>query len=125
MKGARLALRFDTFGVLANELPPNCHVLVRSYVGDWCFGLVAEPRFRALYLASPWGFWKLDTSQLVATFADEVQEWKRGDDVARGRSLTGRIVPITRWLVAPPALVSRLQGQTPRARQRAPRRRRK
>lgn len=89
MKGSRLSLDVEVFGVLANQLPPNCEVLVRHYVGDFCFGLLREPHNRELFLVCPWGFWKLDIAQLVTTFGDQVQEWKRGDDVDRGRGLTG------------------------------------
>lgn len=103
MKGHKLSFLVEVFGVLRNEMPPNCEVLMRAYVGDWCFGLIREPHNRALYLASPWGFWKLDTLQLCSTFADEVQLWKRDEEFQHARGLTGRIVPVARWMGAPAA----------------------
>lgn len=118
MKGARLSIDLEVFGVLANELPPNCEVLTRSYVGDWCFGLIREPHNRALFLVSPWGFWKVDMQQLVTLFADEVQEWKRGDDIQHGRGLTGLFQTAPTRKQLPPAWVKLLDTvpSTPRRR---------
>lgn len=124
MKGSRIPLEIDVFGVLANELPPNCEVLVRHYVGDWCFGLIREPHNRELYLASPWGFWRLDVQQLVTTFVDQVQDWKRGDDVSHGRGLTGPLAKFITPKMLPDAWRQVLEAAPLEKRRRGARRRR-
>lgn len=124
MKGSRLSLELDVFGVLANQLPPNCEVLARHYNGDLCFGLLREPHNRELFLVSPWGFWKLDIAQLVTTFGDQVAEWKRGDDVSHGKGLTGLFQKTLTRKMLPPAWVQLLDGvQSTRPRRRATRKR--
>lgn len=84
MRGARLTLELPLEAMTHANMPPNVEVLARVYVGDQCFGLARDPKNRALFLLSLSGYWRLDTQQLVATFADSLREWDRELEIARG-----------------------------------------
>lgn len=94
MKGIQIALDVRVASVSRLQIPPNCDVLVRTFVGDVMYGLVREPNNRGLYLLSPSGAFHLDTQQLVATFADAVREWDhdRGFTTDRGNVTTSEAI---------------------------------
>lgn len=73
------------------ELPPNCEVLARSYVGDVEHALARAPKSRALFLIGPSSCWRLDVAQLVAGFADNLRALERQRELELGIELPKRL----------------------------------
>jgi len=119
VKRALLLLEIRAASLPTREMPPNCEILARSYVGDQAYGLLRHPNNRALYLASLLGYFELDLQQLLATFSEQLRAWDRDEAWTDGRSLTGIINPETILLAAPPAPGARKRRAVPPRRGRA------
>lgn len=84
MNGRALDLAVHLESLTRLELPPNCEPLTRLYVGDVEHTLARAPKSRALFLVGPYGAWRLDMGQLVATFADGVRALERARELELG-----------------------------------------
>lgn len=102
MTRALLLLELRVAKMAIREMPPNCELLARSYVGDEAYGLLRHPKNRTLYLASLQGYFEIDIQQLLSTFSEQLRAWDREQAWTDGRSLTGLINPDTILLDAPP-----------------------
>lgn len=84
MRGRSIAVNVALESITRLELPPNCEVLARSYVGDIEHALVRAPKNRALFLIAPESVWRLDVGQLVAGFADNLRALDRQRELELG-----------------------------------------
>lgn len=66
------------------ELPANCEVLARTYVGDVAHALARAPKGRALFLVGPCSVWRLDVAALVAGFSENLRQWDRQRELELG-----------------------------------------
>lgn len=84
MSAGALSVSVQLQTVTRAELPPNCEVLARSYVGDIEHALIRAPKSRALFLVGPSGVWRVDVAQLVAGFAENLRAWDRQRELELG-----------------------------------------
>lgn len=84
MNGAALDVGVKLEAVTRLELPSNCEVISRMYVGDVEYALARAPKNRALFLIGPTSAWRLDVPQLLAGFADGLRRWDRQRELELG-----------------------------------------
>lgn len=84
MSVLKLSVGVDLLVTSRAELPANCEVLARTYVGDVEHALVRGPKSRAIFLVGPTSVWRLDVAGLVANFVEQLRAWDRQRELELG-----------------------------------------